>query len=631
MVPAEASGIMFTANPISGGRDEILLDAAWGLGEAIVGGLVTPDHIVVHKVTSAVRQMTIADKTVMTQPTVTGTGERPVEQSKRRAQVLEAPQASELAKLGAQIEKYYGEPQDIEWCLADRKFYIVQARPITTLPSEPVQWESPVRGAKWLKDLQAGEWATEPLSPLGATTTFTTMITARQRKLPMQRFPWHALINGWLYVRADFRLLWLFVAPIGLLWSALSGILDGHSRMRRLWPARLNDLSYLEKADLEKYSEEELRSHVDLLLKALGWWWWEVTWYAAAALLGEQIMPKFNVPGLVDATVLFRGNDSLLLEAERALRRASQTGELKTYLEKFGHFVESADPIHRTLRESPELLDQQLAAARGSGVSPDERLQRIRRERVEAERPVHSLSGIRGFLARGILKLSQGHAAHTDDAVFHFQRVLALIRATFLETGRRLTSAGVIQQVEDIFYLEQRELWQTPRRDMREVVVKRRELRESQKRLAPPAFIPPLSDPAWNNDPQMKMFSSAIGETVMRRGMEERNGRKILLGTPGSPGRARGIARVITGPDDFHRFQPGDVLVAHTTTPVWTPLFNIASAAITEVGGPFSHAAIVAREFGIPLVNGAIDATHVITDGSPILVDGSAGIAELSF
>jgi pyruvate,water dikinase len=86
---------------------------------------------------------------------------------------------------------------------------------------------------------------------------------------------------------------------------------------------------------------------------------------------------------------------------------------------------------------------------------------------------------------------------------------------------------------------------------------------------------------------------------------------------------------VIAGPDDFHRFKPGDVLVAHTTTPIWTPLFNIASAAVTEVGGPFSHAAIVAREFGIPLVNGALDATQVITDGTLVVVDGSAGIVEL--
>ena len=629
MVPAEASGIMFTANPINGARDEIVLDAAWGLGEAIVGGLVTPDHVVIDKSSGAIKQVTIADKAVMTEPTITGTEERPVEENKRQAQILEATQATELAKIGAQIEKYYGEPQDIEWCLAKGKFYIVQARPITTLPAEPVQWKSPVSGAKWLKDLQAGEWATEPLSPLGATTTFEAMITARQRKLPMQRFPWHALINGWLYVRADFRWLWLITGPIGLLWNALAKTLDGHSRVRRLWPRQLEFLDALERAEPEKLSDDGLKALVDRLLEILGWWWWEVTWYAAVALSGEQLIPKLKVPRLADPAVLFRGNDSLLLEAERALRQAAQTGQTKDYLSKFGHFVESADPIHLTLREAPDLLAQHLAAARRSEVSPDERLMRIRYERTEAEKFVHSLPGIRGFLARGILKLSQGHAAHTDNAVFHFQRVLALMRSTFLEVGQRLTSLGVIAQAEDVFYLEYRELWQIPQTDLAEVIAKRRELRESQKRLAPPSFIPSLSDPAWSKDLQLKMFSSAIGETVVRRGIEDRNGRKILVGTPGSPGRARGIARVITGPDDFHRFQPGDVLVAHTTTPIWTPLFNIASAAVTEVGGPFSHAAIVAREFGIPLVNGAIDAAREIADGAPVVVDGSAGIVEL--
>ena len=629
MVPAETSGIMFTANPINGSRDEIVLDAAWGLGEAIVGGLVTPDHVVMDKVTYAIKQIIIADKTVMTQPTTTGTEEHPVEESKRHAQVLEVNQATELAKLGVEIEKHYGEPQDIEWCLVDGKFYIVQARPITALPPEPARWESPIPGAKWLKDLQAGEWATEPLSPLGATTTFQAMITARQRKLPMQRFPWHALINGWLYVRADFRWLWLVTGPIGLLWNLLAGTLNGHSRMRRLWPRQITALNYLEKAELGKFSDDGLYSHINLLLKTLGWWWWEVTWYAAVALMGEQILPKLKVPNLVDATLLFRGNDSLLLEAERALRQAAQTGETKDYLSKFGHFVESADPIHLTLRESPDLLAQHLAAARRGDISPDERLLQIRHERTEAERLVYSLQGARGFLARSLLKLSQSHAAHTDDAVFHFQRVLALVRASLLEVGQRLTSARVIQKAEDVFYLERRELWQIPQTDLTEVVEKRRDLRESQKRLAPPSFIPPLSDPAWSNDIQLKMFSSALGETVVRRGVQERNGKKIVVGTPGSPGRARGIARVITGPNDFHRFQPGDVLVAHTTTPIWTPLFNIASAAVTEVGGPFSHAAIVAREFGIPLVNGAIDATRVIIDGTLIVVDGSAGIAEL--
>jgi pyruvate,water dikinase len=519
------------------------------LGEAIVGGLVTPDHAVVDKVTGGIKEMTIADKTVMTQPKATGTEESAVEKHKRHKQVLETAQATELAKLGAEIEKYYGEPQDIEWCFAFGKFYIVQARPITTLPPESIQWESPIPGAKWLKDLQAAEWATEPLSPLGATTTFEAMITARQRKFPMQQWPWSARINGWLYIRADFRLFWLFNALAGLLWIMITGTLDGHSRMRGLWPPRLTILDDLEKAELEKLSNEGFRSRSDRLLETLGWWWWEVTWYAAAALIGEQMIPKLKVPNLADATVLFRGNDSLLLEAERALRQAAQTGEIQTYLAKFGHFVESADTIQRTLRESPDLLVQHLAAARRSDVSPDERLLRLRRERADGEGLVHSLTGARGFLARGLLKLSQAHAAHTDDAVFHFQRVLALIRATFLEVGRRLTSVGVIGQAEDVFYLEYAELWRTPRTDLTGLVSKRRDLRERQKRLAPPSFIPPLSNPIWSNDSHMKFFSSVIGETVMKRGIEERNGRILLVGTPGSPGRARGIARVIAGPN----------------------------------------------------------------------------------
>ncbi len=125
------------------------------MGEAIVGGLVTPDHIIADKATGAIKQVAIGDKAVMTVPTTTGTEEREVEASQRRTQVLNAAQVAKLVKLGEAIEAHYGQPHDIEWCLADSTFYVVQARPITTLPPEPVHWESPVPGAKWLKDLQA--------------------------------------------------------------------------------------------------------------------------------------------------------------------------------------------------------------------------------------------------------------------------------------------------------------------------------------------------------------------------------------------------------------------------------------------------------------------------------------------
>ncbi|HEY6687942.1 MAG TPA: PEP-utilizing enzyme, partial [Propionibacteriaceae bacterium] len=172
------------------------------------------------------------------------------------------------------------------------------------------------------------------------------------------------------------------------------------------------------------------------------------------------------------------------------------------------------------------------------------------------------------------------------------------------------------------------EVW-TPEPDQASYVSQRRQLRERHKRLAPPPFIPPPADPSWTNDRQWRLWSSLAGLAPLRRGAQDRNGRRVLVGAPGSPGRAHGIARLIARPDEFHRLQPGDVLITHATTPIWTPLFNIAAAAVTEVGGPFSHAAIIAREFGIPLVNGAVDATRDIADGMSILVDGSAGIVEL--
>lgn len=628
LVRADAAGIMFTADPVTGARDAVLIEAAWGLGEAVVGGLVTPDRFVVDKATGTTRLVAVAEKTVMTVPTGTGTHETPVDPARRRHRVLDDEEAAELARLGAQIEKSFGTPQDIEWCRATDQFFIVQARPITALPDE-VSWESPVPGAKWVKDLQAAEWATEPLSRLGGSTTFPAMVLARQTRLPMQRKPWSAEINGWLYIRADIRVLRLVAHLVGAVVRIRPGVLDGDQRVRRLWPTQLALLDSLERTALPTRSDEELRSHAERVLRTLGWWWWEVSWDAAVALASEQLLGRLAVPGLADPAVLFRGNESMLLEGERALRRAAADADaIEDYLARFGHSTESADPIHPTLRESPELLVRHLAIARQSEVGPDERLARIRAEREEAETLVRATGGARGAFARRLLSAGQSHAAQVDDAVFHFQRVLAVLRATFLEAGRRLVRAGVLDAAEDVFHLMQSEVFAPPA-DTRSRVARREAVRNGRLKLAPPAFVPPISDPAWETDRMWKLFGSATGAEILGRGAQERGGKRVVVGTPGAPGRAHGIARVIRGPADFAALRPGDVLVTHATTPIWTPLFDIAAAAVTEVGGPFSHASIVAREFGIPLVTGALDATQVISDGSPVTVDGSAGVVEL--
>ena len=133
LVPADAAGILFTANPLSGARDQVMINAAWGLGEAIVGGLVTPDTIVVEKASGTIIQQEITEKDVMTVRTAEGTHEEPVPADKRKAAVLAAAQATELARIGVRIEELYGQPMDIEWAMEDGHFFIVQARPITTL------------------------------------------------------------------------------------------------------------------------------------------------------------------------------------------------------------------------------------------------------------------------------------------------------------------------------------------------------------------------------------------------------------------------------------------------------------------------------------------------------------------
>jgi pyruvate,water dikinase len=152
MVDAEAAGILFTANPMNGRRDEMVVNAAWGLGEAIVSGLVTPDTILADKATGRVKKYDVAEKTVVTELTESGTREVPLDETRRRQRVLNEAQVNELVGLARRIEHYYGRPQDIEWCLTSppapsrstrvgllkgegSKFFVVQSRPICVTTS----------------------------------------------------------------------------------------------------------------------------------------------------------------------------------------------------------------------------------------------------------------------------------------------------------------------------------------------------------------------------------------------------------------------------------------------------------------------------------------------------------------
>src|SRR5512133_2014151 len=171
MVDAESAGVMFTANPSNGRRNETVISAAWGLGESIVSGSVNTDNIVVRTPDGTILSSDTAEKAVMTVYAKRRTEERLVPDELRKRSVLHEAETAELARYGTRIAEHFGAPQDIEWARADGQFWILQARPITALSEPeapmPTDWTVPDPGT-WYFRGSIVEQLPDPLTPLFA-------------------------------------------------------------------------------------------------------------------------------------------------------------------------------------------------------------------------------------------------------------------------------------------------------------------------------------------------------------------------------------------------------------------------------------------------------------------------------
>ena len=153
---------------------------------------------------------------------------------------------------------------------------------------------------------------------------------------------------------------------------------------------------------------------------------------------------------------------------------------------------------------------------------------------------------------------------------------------------------------------------------IRSIVVRSQEQRSLEQwflKITPPVMLPEKT--GWN-------------KLIHGDEAEKKDGKTVLKGVGTSSGTVTAPARVLLGPEDFNAMKPGEVLVAVTTTPAWTPLFAMAAAVVTDIGGPLSHGSIVAREYGIPAVMGTGVATRRICSGQVITVDGTAGTVSLA-
>lgn len=386
LIPADSAGILFTANPVSGERDQLLINATWGLGEAIVGGLVTPDSIVVDKTAREIIFRETAQKSTMTVRTESGTEERDVPSDQRNRQVLDDATALALADLGILIESHYSMPMDIEWAIADGQIAILQARAITTLPQSQaatlgdVSWEPVYPDTIWMRR-QIVEHISGPVSPLFEDLyieqgmertmdwllgTMNTMADTNLNIKEMMPYNFIGTVNGFAYTAASFR------ANPAQIWE----ILKIYSRLNRFFKMKAFDWDEVAlptyrirtalwaAVDLPRASDEILLQGIGELAMADSMYW-----FGSAVNLGlsrtvDSLFNQFLKSPLIadpraesplSSADFLRGFDSRALDAQADMEEMAADLRQSVPLRELVQETEARD-LMRALSEHPDGL-----------------------------------------------------------------------------------------------------------------------------------------------------------------------------------------------------------------------------------------------------------------------------------
>ena len=692
LVAAEASGILFTADPTTGERDHVLINAGWGLGEAIVAGLVMPDTAVVDKTNWQIVSHEVNKKTTMTVRTETGTAETAVPVEQQNEQVLGEETAVALAKLGAQIETHYGTPVDIEWVVTDGKIQILQARPITSLPPAPlknVTWEPPAPNTIWMRR-QIVEHMPEPLSPLfedlylrqgidkSIGTLIETMAEMGGAELNWEEMLPHGFagtINGYAYTTGSFNMSGENLKAILKIYANISKFfkLPGFNWEGVALPTYQASIAYWGSLNLAQATDEELLRGIGELATADSAYWW-----GSALNLGlSRILdPVFGwllrspfiryalpEPRPVAASFL-RGFDSKALDAQAdmealadLIRNSAEMREIvvnadaklmikalsghpgvepllegiQQFLDTYGHQIYNLDFVDPTQSEDPTPILLSLKALVKNPPDQDVRQRQAKMAEGREALVVTTRQALNPF-SRKLFDLLWGwtkqYAPYRENVMFFMGAAWPTLRILARELGQRLNDSGSIAQPTDIYYLNSADIT---------AAIEARATGQSIPNYAP------LVQERRTLREARKLLTPL--PTVPERGEmkfgpftlsmfnptphDAVNEGPILEGYAVSTGRVVAPASVIRSAAEFDQMQPGTILVCTTTTPAWTPLFSQAVGLVTDVGGALAHGSIVAREYDIPAVMGTGIATERIQSGMMLAIDGDKGTVTL--
>ncbi len=695
MIPTEVAGVLFTVNPVSGKREEMVINASWGLGEAIVSGRVSPDTLTARRQDGRVLTRQISDKELQIVYALGGgTEELPVPPEQRTAAALTDAQVGRLVRLGSRIEAHYGRPQDIEWGFYDGQLYLLQSRPITTLALQPVHQypQGEFNRSMFI------EIFPDPLSPIFLSIIvplFKGMLDFTFRAMGFEPRPDIQAIGGFYnqpyfnrdYIAAAFQplspaarepVIAQMVNPFGehaeetqlelslpfvrMLANMLKFMVRFPNQLPGMIARYRQEVGHVECFPYEIATEAEICNEIQrlafeyaarllnndfLMIAVIG-----RTYHLLGAVLQHDYQAETSevvsrlisgVTGNVtmqtnqrlwdlaqvarsspEVSALLRENSPAqaqnLLRSTRAGREFLRA--LDEFLLEFGHREVRMDILYPTWREDPApvfgFIRSYLDADESQ--SPYHQQERLIAERTELTNRVmqdmrRTLRGrlLLAPLVGWILHQTQRHTRERDTMHFEMTRLFPPIRELILELGMRWSDRKLIDQDEDVFFLTIEEMvaMSASPHPAQELVRSRQQAFTYARRHAPPVVI-------------------RDGEEIYAdTGIALEQGATHMQGIAGSPGKCCGLTRVIQGPEEFGRLQKGEILVAPITNPVWTPLFAIAGAVVTEVGGILSHGAIVAREYGIPAVMSVQGATRLLQDGQRVTVDGDKGVVVL--
>jgi rifampicin phosphotransferase len=637
MVQPEFAGVLFTADPISGSHQFLTGNYVHGLGDQLVSGEANAQNFQI-KLPGGRYQ---------------GPGEL-----KRYA--------VRLGRLCSRLEAEYGLPLDIEWAVAGEQVYLLQARPITTLQTINYATyevnESLDHDYLWANN-NVGEALPDVMTP------FTWSIV-RELDLETQKmqgyYLWSGNICGRVYsnISQIFSLTAGFGIPpryikkmIGNVFGILPNdaempiypfsfgellkdiIMRGKRSAQRIQYAQKHKEEYLRRTQpwcsemlqrIEKTSDPqtllqlwtaEIRPFVSQL--------WAVWLGGASDLTLVTLQNQLNkLVSVEDANHLlsnFRGENGL--ESLGPLVGIAKVihGELtpQAYMELYGqrspHEFEMSFPYPI---EDPNFLQRQINEYQRAGVDVEALLEKQHAQFTQAkERFIQRYPSKRRWLEKSLAQISRA-AQNRESLRAEFIKTFRVMRVFMCKVG---AFAGIGEDAFFLYAFELPDLLNGSRTMLTDLPARKHNYQRYCELPPLPQFVRGRFDPfEWAKRPHRRLDYYAPNANLSLNDTQA----TLIKGFAGAAGIIEGTVRVLASYDEAPTFQAGEILVTTTTNIGWTPLFPKAAAIVTDIGAPLSHAAIVARELGIPAVVGCVSATTLLHTGDRVVVDGGQGIVQ---